>query len=408
MTVLENVVLGSHRGHGVPRAEAEAAARAQLERLGLAGREDDRPDELSGGQQQRVALARAFLARPRAMLLDEVTSALDPELVGEVLTTVRALKDEGVTMLIATHEMGFAREVADRVCFLHEGRLVEVGPPGAGAHRAARAGDEALPEAAARGRPRLNDSRHVLGCAAGVRGDVCFADMADRARWGPEIKTLGGAVREFARRHSPWMIGGAVLALVAIRVLIDEPLTWRDAVAVATMAVVYPFGEWAIHVYLLHAKPITLRGRTFELPTTRDHRYHHRHPNNLFTLLLNAKELAELLLLAVPAVVVVGGLVVGLVAGEVPWGALVSGAICGYVLVGVYEWTHYLIHTAYRPRSPRLPAHLAQPPPAPLQERALLARDHQHARRPRAGHRPRPAPGPRSETARTLDPGRAG
>lgn len=129
LTVLQNVVLGSHRGHGVPRDEAERAARAQLARLGLGGRENDRPDELSGGQQQRVALARAFLARPRAMLLDEVTSALDPELVGEVLDTVRSLKDEGVTMLIATHEMGFAREVADRVGYLHEGKLVEIGPP---------------------------------------------------------------------------------------------------------------------------------------------------------------------------------------------------------------------------------------------------------------------------------------
>ena len=107
----------------MPRAEAEAAARAQLDRLGLGGRENDRPDALSGGQQQRVAIARAFLARPRAMLLDEVTSALDPELVGEVLETVRALKDEGVTMLIATHEMGFAREVADRVCFLQRADL---------------------------------------------------------------------------------------------------------------------------------------------------------------------------------------------------------------------------------------------------------------------------------------------
>jgi polar amino acid transport system ATP-binding protein len=129
MTVLQNVVLGTVRAHGVARGEAEAAARAQLERLGLGGREDDHPDRLSGGQQQRVALARAFAARPRAMLLDEVTSALDPELVGEVLQTVRALKSEGVTMLIATHEMSFAREVADTVCFLHEGRLVEVGPP---------------------------------------------------------------------------------------------------------------------------------------------------------------------------------------------------------------------------------------------------------------------------------------
>jgi polar amino acid transport system ATP-binding protein len=129
LTVLENVILGVTKAHGVPRDEAEAAARAQLERLGLSGREDEHPGRLSGGQQQRVAIARAFAARPRAMLLDEITSALDPELVGEVLEAVRALKDEGVTMLIATHEMGFAREVADRVCFLHEGRLLEVGPP---------------------------------------------------------------------------------------------------------------------------------------------------------------------------------------------------------------------------------------------------------------------------------------
>ena len=175
--------------------------------------------------------------------------------------------------------------------------------------------------------------------------------MDARAQWGPEVKTLSGAAREFAKRHSPWMIGAAILALIAIRVLIGEPLTWRDAVAVAAMAVIYPFGEWAIHVYLLHAKPIAIRGRRYELPTTRDHRYHHRHPNNLFTLLLDAKELAELLLLAVPVVVVAGGLLVGLVAGSVPIGALISAAIAGYVLVGVYEWTHFLIHTAYRPRS---------------------------------------------------------
>jgi polar amino acid transport system ATP-binding protein len=129
LSVQENVVLGAVKGHGVPRGEAEEAARAQLERLGLGGREDDDPDQLSGGQQQRVAIARAFNARPRAMLLDEVTSALDPELVGEVLQTVRTLKDEGVTMLIATHEMSFAREVADRVCFLDAGRICEIGTP---------------------------------------------------------------------------------------------------------------------------------------------------------------------------------------------------------------------------------------------------------------------------------------
>jgi polar amino acid transport system ATP-binding protein len=129
LTALQNIELGMVRGHGADRTEARAAAKALLERFGLAGREDARPDELSGGQQQRVALARAFGARPRAMLLDEVTSALDPELVGEVLNAVRDLKAEGVTMLLATHEMSFAREVADVVCFLHEGRLIETGPP---------------------------------------------------------------------------------------------------------------------------------------------------------------------------------------------------------------------------------------------------------------------------------------
>jgi hypothetical protein len=115
--------------------------------------------------------------------------------------------------------------------------------------------------------------------------------------------------------------------------------------------VIYPFGEWAIHVYLLHAKPITVRGRRYELPTTRDHRYHHRHPNNLMTLLLDKKELAELLLLAVPLVVAVIGLAIGALTGSVPWGAMCSAAIAGYLLVGVYEWTHYLIHTAYVPRT---------------------------------------------------------
>ena len=129
LTVLDNVLLGMVQGHGANRAEAETTARALLDRFGMAGREDDLPDRLSGGQQQRVAIARAFAHRPRAMLLDEVTSALDPELVGEVLRAVRDLKAEGVTMLLATHEMNFAREVADTVCFLHQGRLLEVGPP---------------------------------------------------------------------------------------------------------------------------------------------------------------------------------------------------------------------------------------------------------------------------------------
>ncbi len=127
LTALQNVVLGETRAHGIGRREAEERGRELLARFGLAGREDDRPDELSGGQQQRVAIARALGGRPRLLLLDEVTSALDPELVGEVLAAVRDLKREGMTMLIATHEMTFAREVADRVAFLHEGEIAELG-----------------------------------------------------------------------------------------------------------------------------------------------------------------------------------------------------------------------------------------------------------------------------------------
>jgi len=128
LSVLDNVTLGIVRAHGVDRDDAAKQARAILDRFGLGGREDERPGRLSGGQRQRVAIVRAFATRPRAMLLDEVTSSLDPELIGEVLAAVRELKSEGVTMIVATHEMTFAREVADTVGFLHEGRLVEVGP----------------------------------------------------------------------------------------------------------------------------------------------------------------------------------------------------------------------------------------------------------------------------------------
>ncbi len=129
MRVIENVTLGAIRGHGMTRAEAEAGAQWLLERFGLGDRARAYPDNLSGGQQQRVAIARALLTRPRAVLLDEVTSALDPELVGEVLDIIRELKAEGMTMVIATHEMEFARDFADSVCFLADGRIVEQGPP---------------------------------------------------------------------------------------------------------------------------------------------------------------------------------------------------------------------------------------------------------------------------------------
>ena len=131
LSVLDNITLAPVRVQGVPKAEATERAMELLQRFGLGDRADVRPDRLSGGQQQRVAIVRALATRPRALLLDEVTSALDPELVGEVLALVRELKVEGQTLLIATNEMGFAREVADQVCFLHDGRIVEQGPPSA-------------------------------------------------------------------------------------------------------------------------------------------------------------------------------------------------------------------------------------------------------------------------------------
>ena len=127
--VIENVVLGAVRAQGIPHREALDSARELLRRFGLEARAQEYPDRLSGGQQQRVAIARALLTRPRALLLDEVTSALDPELVGEVLSVIRELKEQGMTMLIATHEMSFAREIADEVCYLQDGRIVESGPP---------------------------------------------------------------------------------------------------------------------------------------------------------------------------------------------------------------------------------------------------------------------------------------
>ncbi|MFE1309526.1 amino acid ABC transporter ATP-binding protein [Streptomyces sp. NPDC058755] len=127
MTVLDNITLAPRRVHGVSRTEAEERARELLERLGLGDKAAAYPDRLSGGQQQRVAIVRALAARPRLLLLDEITAALDPELVGEVLKVVRGLKDEGMTMVLATHEMGFARDVADQVCFLDGGVVLERG-----------------------------------------------------------------------------------------------------------------------------------------------------------------------------------------------------------------------------------------------------------------------------------------
>jgi len=129
MSVLRNVTLGPRKALGLSRAEAEAEAGALLERFGLADKRDEYPDRLSGGQQQRVAIVRALAMKPELLLLDEVTSALDPELVAEVLDVIRELAAGGMTMVIATHEMGFARDIASRVCFLDAGTILEEGPP---------------------------------------------------------------------------------------------------------------------------------------------------------------------------------------------------------------------------------------------------------------------------------------
>jgi polar amino acid transport system ATP-binding protein len=129
MTVLRNITLAPRKVLGKSRDQAEAEAAELLSRFGLLDKKDEYPDRLSGGQQQRAAIVRALAMRPRIMLLDEVTSALDPELVGEVLNVIRELAESGMTMMIATHEMAFAREIANRVCFLDAGVLLEQGPP---------------------------------------------------------------------------------------------------------------------------------------------------------------------------------------------------------------------------------------------------------------------------------------
>ena len=129
MKVIENIILAPMKVHGLSKEEATEKALTLLDRFGLREKADQYPDRLSGGQQQRVAIIRSLAVEPRLLLLDEVTSALDPVLVNEVLSTVRELKDHGMTMVLATHEMGFAKQVADEVCFLEKGRIIEWGTP---------------------------------------------------------------------------------------------------------------------------------------------------------------------------------------------------------------------------------------------------------------------------------------
>ena len=129
MTVLENLMLAPLKVRGVQKAEAEATAKMYLEKVGLADKANAYPEQLSGGQQQRVAIARALCMKPKVMLFDEPTSALDPEMINEVLDVMKTLAHEGMTMVVVTHEMGFAREVGDRVIFLYEGNILEEGTP---------------------------------------------------------------------------------------------------------------------------------------------------------------------------------------------------------------------------------------------------------------------------------------
>jgi polar amino acid transport system ATP-binding protein len=129
MTVLDNVTLAPRKALRLSKSDAETRAVPLLERIGLADKAEEYPDRLSGGQQQRVAIVRALAMQPKLMLFDEITSALDPELVNEVLHMMQELASEGMTMIVATHEMGFARDVANKVCYLHEGKILEEGPP---------------------------------------------------------------------------------------------------------------------------------------------------------------------------------------------------------------------------------------------------------------------------------------
>jgi sterol desaturase/sphingolipid hydroxylase (fatty acid hydroxylase superfamily) len=170
------------------------------------------------------------------------------------------------------------------------------------------------------------------------------------ARLGREVKTLGGAWHEFRHKLSPRILATGIAAAAIARVAVGD-FTWRDAVAAAAMVFIYPFGEWAIHVYLLHLPPFRFRGERIELATAKAHREHHERPNHLGLILLGPGEAAALLFAAVPTAIALFAVPVWLLAGPPPLGALITGALTGYLLVGAYEWTHFLIHTAYRPRS---------------------------------------------------------
>src|SRR5437763_12187419 len=160
-------------------------------------------------------------------------------------------------------------------------------------------------------------------------------------REGAEIRTLGAAWREFSSKRAPWIIAAGIVLALAARVAIGG-WSWRDLAAAAFMLVVYPFGEWAIHVHLLHLKPFRVGGRRIDLPSAASHRRHHAEPQRLDLVNFSAIEALAVLLLAVPVVVAPLALLL-------PAGPLVTCLLTGYLLVFTYEWTHFLIHTAHRP-----------------------------------------------------------
>jgi hypothetical protein len=167
---------------------------------------------------------------------------------------------------------------------------------------------------------------------------------------GSEIKTISGAWGIFRRKRAPRIIAAAIVLAFAARIAIGG-FTWRDVAAVAFMAVVYPFGEWAIHVYLLHLRPFNFRGRRIDLVSARSHREHHESPQRLDLINFGPLEALAILLLAAPAAVGAGAALAALIPGPLPLGPLVTMLLTAYLLIGVYEWVHFLIHTAHVPRS---------------------------------------------------------
>jgi Fatty acid hydroxylase superfamily len=169
-------------------------------------------------------------------------------------------------------------------------------------------------------------------------------------RDGAEITSVGGAWVEFRRKRGPWVIGGAILLALAARLALSPP-GWADLGAGVFILVAYPFGEWAIHVHLLHLRPFAFRGRRVELATARAHRAHHENPRHLDLINFSPLEALAVLVLAVPAAAALADGVMALVGRPLSAGPLVTMLVTGFALVGAYEWTHFLIHTAYRPRS---------------------------------------------------------